>query len=314
MKIIDTHCDALLKLQLGRREKRNYNFMSSIELETNFHRLQSGEVKLQFFAIFLYPNIPIEQKWAAALDQVNLFYTEILGKNQQMKHIRKWEQLDELKEGEIGAVLALEGADAIGNDIEKLIQLYDLGVLSIGLTWNNANLCADGVLEGRGAGLTDFGKEVVKLNNVYHILTDVSHLSEKAFWDVMDIADYPFASHSNAFTICPNPRNLNDAQIKAMIEKEGLIHVVFYPPFINGNFCCEIVDLIKHINYLCELGAEQHIGFGSDFDGIDQYVTGLDNASKYQNLINELLKFYSENEVKGFAYNNFLNSKLLNRP
>lgn len=317
MKIIDTHCDALLKLQLAKKEskykKTPLNFTSSIELETNYQRLQTGQIKVQFFAIFLYPTVPVEEKWADALNQVHLFYTEILAKNPQMKHIKKWEDLNELKVGEIGAVLALEGADAIGNDIDKLIQLYDLGVLSIGLTWNNANLCADGVLEGRGAGLTDFGKEVVKLNNVYQILTDVSHLSEKSFWDVMELADFPFASHSNAFSICPNPRNLNDAQIKAMIEKEGHIHVVFYPPFINGNDTCDITDLIKHIDHLCTIGGLEHIGFGSDFDGIDLYVRGLEHAGKYQNLINELLKYYSEDAVKGFAYNNFLNSKVMKK-
>ncbi len=316
MKIIDTHCDALLKLQLAKNGK-NYgkkllNFTASEELETNLLRLQTGEIMTQFFAIFIYPTIPVEQKWAAALEQVDLFYTEILEKNPQMKHIKKWEDLTLLKEGEIGAVLTLEGADAFGNDLSKLRHLYRLGVLSIGLTWNNANLCADGAEEGRGAGLTNLGKEVVKLNNDHRILTDVSHLAEKGFWDVMELAEYPFASHSNAFALCPHPRNLKDDQITSLIENGGHIHVVFYPPFINGEQASDMSDLIKHIDHICSLGGLKHIGLGSDFDGIDAYTKGLEHAGTYQNLINELLKYYAEDAVRGFAYQNILDSKIMN--
>src|SRR5699024_1394810 len=107
----------------------------------------------------------------------------VLGKNPQIKHIKKWEDFNHLNDDEIGAVLTLEGADAFGNDLMKLRQLYRLGVMSLGLTWNNANLCADGVGEDRLAGLSNLGKEVVQLNNEFKVLTDVSHLTEKGFWD-----------------------------------------------------------------------------------------------------------------------------------
>ncbi|MCJ1907991.1 dipeptidase [Planococcus ruber] len=311
MKVIDTHCDALLKLQLAKRGtfygKEPLNFTNSDQLDTNFQRLQAGGVCVQFFAIFLYPDLPDNEKWQHALEQVDLFYTEILGKNPSMKHIKKWEDIDSLKEGEIGAVLTLEGADAFGNDLMKLRQLYRLGVLSIGLTWNNANLCADGAGEPRGGGLTLLGKEVVRLNNEHRIFTDVSHLSVKGFWDVMELADYPIASHSNARALCDHPRNLNDDQAKAMFAKNGMIDVVFCLPFIKeGGKDVGIADLVKHIDHFSSLGGVKHIGIGSDFDGIDAYMKNLNNASEFQNLINELQKHFSESEVEGFAYRNFL--------
>ncbi|SHG75068.1 dipeptidase [Ornithinibacillus halophilus] len=314
MKVIDTHCDALLKLQLAKRGtpygQELLTFTDSVELETNLGFLNKGEVMAQFFAIFIEPEIPSDEKWQHALEQVDLFYTEVLGKNPQMKHIRKWEDFDSLKSGEIGAVLTLEGADAFGNDLTKLRHLYRLGVLSIGLTWNNANLCADGAGEPRGGGLTLLGKEVVELNNEHRVFTDVSHLSVKGFWEVMELAKYPIASHSNARAICDHRRNLDDEQIKAMFANNGLIHVVFNPPFINKDrHDASIADLIKHIDHLCELGGEKQIGFGSDFDGIISFVDDLENASKYQNLINELLKHYSEDVVRGFAYQNFLDHR-----
>ncbi|MGI2327918.1 dipeptidase [Planococcus sp. YIM B11945] len=311
MKIIDTHCDALLKLQLEKRKpsfnKPGLNFLDAEILDTNFQRLQQGQVYVQFFAVFVYPDIPSDEKWQHALEQVDLFYSEILGKNPLMKHIKKWEDIDALKEGEIGAVLTLEGADAFGNDLTKLRHLYRLGVMSIGLTWNNANLCADGAGEPRGGGLTLLGKEVVKLNNENRIFTDVSHLSVQSFWDVMDSADYPIASHSNARALCDHPRNLDDEQIRAMFAKNGMVDVVFCLDFIKKDSShVTIADLIKHIDHLCALGGVQHIGIGSDFDGIPAHIIDLENASKFQNLINELQKRYTEREVEGFAYRNFL--------
>lgn len=311
MKVIDTHCDALLKLQLAKRGsfygKEPLHYQNADELETNVARLKDGKVMAQFYAVFIYPDVPDNQKWQHALEQIDLFYTEVLGKNPEMKHIKDWNDFDHLKDGEIGAVLTLEGADAFGNDLSKLRHLYRLGVKSIGLTWNNANLCADGAGEPRGGGLTLLGKDVVKLNNEHKVLTDVSHLSVNAFWDVMEFADFPFASHSNARALCDHPRNLDDKQVKAMFGKGGLIHVVYNPPFINeGRRDATIADLVKHIDHLCSLGGVKQVGFGSDFDGIGCYIDDLENAAQHQNLINELLKHYKEEEVRGFAYQNFL--------
>jgi len=310
LNIIDTHCDALLKLHFAKREKyydRPLHFQNAKELDTNLERLQQGKIRLQFFALFIPPEVPSDEKWQHALEQIDLFYTEIIDSNPVMKHMKSWDELDSLKENEIGAVLALEGADAFGNDLMKLRQLYRLGVLSIGLTWNNANLCADGAGEPRGGGLTLLGKEVVKLNNQHRIFTDVAHSTVQGFWDILELSDYPIATHSNARAICDHPRNLYDDQIKSMIAKNGLIHVVYNPPFINeGREDAQISDLIKHIDHICSLGGVKHVGFGSDFDGISHYITSLENASKYQNLIHELLHYYSEDEVKGFAYQNFI--------
>lgn len=302
--MIDLHCDALLKLWEGKGQLR---FTNAPELDTNKERLKTGDVKVQCFAIFIEPDIPQDQKFQVVLEQVDYFYTEVLGKNQDMKQIKKWSDFYKLKAGEIGAMLTLEGVDAIGNDLAKLRILFQLGIMSVGLTWNTANLAADGAGEPRGGGLTLFGKEVVALNNQYQVLTDVSHLCERAFWDVIELAQYPIASHSNSKKLCHHPRNLTDEQATAMIKKGGTIHVVYHPPFIKEDGNATIADLIKHIEHFCGLGGVNHIGLGSDFDGINQFVLNFENAAKTQNLINELLKYYKEEEVRGFAYQNFLN-------
>lgn len=306
MKIIDTHCDALLKLW---QKSGQIEFHDAPELDTNVKRLQKGKVAVQFFAVFIDPDVKSDQKFQHALEQIDYFYSEVLAKNPMMKQIKAWEDIDHLAEHEIGAVLTLEGADAFGNDLAKLRTLYHLGVKSLGLTWNNANLCADGAGEPRGGGLTLLGKAVVGLNNENLVLTDVSHLTVKGFWDVMELADYPIATHSNARALCEHPRNLNDEQAQAMFDKNGLIGIVYCPAFVKKEGQVSVSDVIKHVDHFCSLGGKKHICLGSDFDGITTKVKELENASMYQNFINELLKHYSEEEVKGFAHQNFLDHR-----
>lgn len=303
MNIIDLHCDALMKLQEAHGTLR---FADAPELQTNKTRLQKGQIKVQCFAIFIEPEIKGDQKFQVVLEQIDYFYKEVLGKNPDMVHIKEWSDFDRLKIGQIGAMLTLEGVDPIGNDLSKLHILYQLGVRSVGLTWNQANLAADGAGEPRCAGLTLFGKEIVEFNNEYQILTDVSHLSDQGIWEVIELAKYPIASHSNARALCNHLRNLTDEQAAAMFAKGGLIHVVYNPPFVKEFGEVTIPDLVKHIDHFCSLGGVKQIGFGSDFDGISTFITNLEDASKSQNLINELLKYYSEEVVRGFAYQNFL--------
>ncbi|MFS0645446.1 dipeptidase [Siminovitchia sp. 179-K 8D1 HS] len=308
MNIIDLHCDVLWKMW---ESNGKLNFSDSQKLDSNRQRMKKGRIKVQCFAIFVPPEVKEEAKFQAALDQVNYFYSEIL-KTGGMKQIKKWSDLFALKDNETGAILSLEGVDCIGSDLQKLGILYHLGVRLIGLTWNNANLAADGIEEPRGAGLTEFGKQVVRFNNKHHLFTDVSHLSERAFWEVVELANHPMASHSNARAICSHPRNLTDEQAKTLFLKNAMIHVVFYPDFTAQKENVHISDLIKHIDHFCSLGGIKHIGFGSDFDGIDRHIIGLEDASKYQNVINELLKYYSEEQVKGFAGRNFFHHLPIN--
>lgn len=300
MKIYDLHCDALLKLY----EDRARSFRDCSALEVNGQRLHDGEIKLQFFAIFIEPDTPTDLMFDAALKQVDLFHTEVLGYSDDYVKITSWRQLKDLKPHQTGAVLTLEGADAFGSDLAKWRILKELGVMSLGVTWNQANLCCDGIGESRGGGLTDFGKEIVAFNNRHGLLTDVSHISLAGFDDVLDLADYPVATHSNAYSLCNHRRNLRDDQLDRLIEREALIGVVFNPPFIDENKEATIPSLIRHIDYICKRGGKSMIAFGSDFDGIASHVERLNHAGIYQNLIDELLKTYTIEEVEGFAWKN----------
>lgn len=309
MHIIDTHCDALLKLQgdfrnIYRFQERTLDFKNAEALDTNAERLRKGDVKVQFFAIFIPPNLPDNEKWQHALEQVDCFYREVISRN-KFVHIKNFTEIHELKPDEIGAVLTLEGSDAFGNDLIKLRTLIRLGVLSLGLVWNNANLVADGVGESRMTGLTDFGYEVIECCNAHEVLIDVSHLNTVGFKDIVDKADRVFASHSNAREVFDHPRNLYDEQIRQIIEKGGMINMVFNPPFVKDGEV-SIEDLFPHIDRVIDLGGSENIGLGSDFDGIASYINGLENAGMFGNLTEGLIQKYGRGFTEKISHRNFM--------
>jgi membrane dipeptidase len=300
VRIIDTHCDVLYKLFM----KPDLNFGNSEELQVNLDRMISSGTGVQFFAIYVPESVHPDLKFQAALRMADLFYEKVLESNQQMRLLKRKEDLAMLTADEIGAVLTLEGCDAIGQDLMKLRTLLRLGVRSVGLTWNYGNYAADGALEERGAGLSRFGRQVVGLLNETDTMCDVSHLSERAFWDVLETSSRPFASHSNCHVLCPHPRNLRDDQLRTLIEKNSMIGITFVPEFLSGSREAKIDDVLRHLEHICSLGGEDHVGFGSDFDGIDYTVSSLSANDQYLNLIETLQKYYSEIQVRKFLYNN----------
>ncbi|MEK4030118.1 dipeptidase [Pseudobacillus sp. FSL P4-0506] len=298
--VFDAHCDVLYQLQKDPR--KNFDDPS---LHVTHKRLKRAKAKVQCFAIFLPTSVRPNDRFRSALEQIDLFYKKVIDPYPDMKVITTRRELEELKNGEIGAVLTLEGGEAIEEDPLKLSTLYRLGVRSVGLTWNHTNALADGAMTKRGAGITEFGSRVVRMLNEWKAWTDVSHLSEKAFWDVMEQADHPIASHSNCYTLCPHPRNLKDDQIQALIEKDSVVGLSFVPFFIKEHGKVYAQDLLKHVEHICELGGENHLGFGSDFDGIDEMIQGWDSYEAYEQWTEILQKYYSASQVEKFLWTNF---------
>jgi Zn-dependent dipeptidase, microsomal dipeptidase homolog len=301
-KIIDLHCDALLRLQ---QEQGKLSFKDNDQMHITYENLKAGGVKVQAFAIFIYPDVTVEEKYANALEQVKYFHEEVVGKNEKIIQIKKWTDIDKLADDEIGVFLTLESVESIGNDLNKLTHLLDEGVLSVGLTWNPANLACDGITEKRGAGLSNFGFEIVELLNSRDILIDVSHISIAGFWDVMEHAKYPLASHSNVKELCSHIRNLADEQIDALIKRGGQLHVVYAPQFIKDGGNVGVEDLFEHISYIIDRGGAKNLGLGSDFDGIDSTPTGLKDASESQNIIKLIAEKYGDEIAEDIAFNNF---------
>jgi membrane dipeptidase len=180
--------------------------------------------------------------------------------------------------GALAAVLHLEGAEAISPALDELNIFYALGVRSIGPLWSRPNSFGTGVPfsfpgnPDQGSGLTDAGKALVKACNQMNILLDVSHLNEAGFWDIARLSQHPLlASHSNAHTLCPSPRNLTDRQIDAIAESGGLVGVCFATAYLRSDGrkdkATNIELIIRQLAYLIDKMGEDHVGLGSDFDG-----------------------------------------------
>lgn len=305
---VDFHCDVLWKLL----EQGNRSFMDDEtgQLDVTSTRLRQAGASLQTFAIYIPDSM--DKSMTPILQSIDLFHRKILVAP-GIRFVKTAGDIEAIqKSGEIGAMLSLEGADGLQGNLGMLRILFELGVRAVGLTWNQANWGADGVMEPRQGGLTGKGFAFVEECNRLGILLDVSHLSERSFWDMANRTHKPLiASHSNAKAVCDHPRNLTDDQIRAIIAMDGRIGITFVPQFIVRGRSAQVSDVIRHIEHVCSLGGEKHIMFGSDFDGIDTHVEGLTNPGELSNLQETLLKQYSDEQVTSFFHGN-ANRFLLN--
>ncbi|KIL41410.1 hypothetical protein SD70_07095 [Gordoniibacillus kamchatkensis] len=299
--IIDGHCDVLDKLV----HDPQLDFYREESLDASYPRLRRGGVKVQLMAIYV-PDRVVRPTIRDVLRYVDTFHRKVLRPG-FVEAVRTRRDLQRVWEGEqLGAILTLEGVDALEGDLLNLRTCWYLGVRSVGLTWNYGNWAADGVKEPRQGGLTGKGRKLIEECNRLGMILDVSHLSEAGFWELAELTKRPFiASHSNVKALCPNPRNLNDAQIAEIIRCGGRIGITFVPYFVRSLPPVTASDVLKHIDYIAAMGGVRNIVFGSDFDGIEQWITGLENAGKYETIGNELCKHYKPEQVELFLHGNW---------
>lgn len=285
--IIDMHCDSVLEAFQENRKMSDRSTTGHFDLP----RMQEAGVKIQFFALF--PGItaslsPLKQ----ALILGDYFWEQYEESQEIMQLITSHQSLLQLLDSKkCGALLTVEGGEILEGDIRMLKVLYRMGVRSLCLTWNNRNEIADGVAEMQtGGGLTLFGREVVKKMNKLGMIVDVSHIAEKGFWDVLELSEDPIiASHSNSQAVWDHPRNLTDEQIKGIAQKKGVIGLNFVADFL-GEQGSGFDQLLRHIDHICDLVGDDYLGFGSDFDGTDNLLAGIDDVTIYPELISFLKK------------------------
>lgn len=306
MFIVDGHCDTLLKLF-----KNNESFWEEeISGHVNWQRLQKGKVALQFMAIYIEPEYKRAGPLKRALEILDYFYhLQQAGKGKPLLVIKK-EDLQKLKKEQPSVLLAIEGGEALEGNLAVLRILFKLGIRSLTLTWNQRNELADGIWEEKTAGgLTSFGCQVVKEMNQLGMLIDVSHLSEKGFWDVLKFTQQPIAAtHSACYALRAHPRNLRDEQLTALAQNQGIIGLNFYPLFLGSQSqVISLRNVIEHLEHAVSITGIDHVGLGSDFDGIAQVPLGLEDATKFPVIIEELLRLgWPESDVKKIMGGNFL--------
>ena len=271
-KVCDAHCDTLSHLVSG----------GTLENATiTPERLAAGGVSLQVFALFATYGRGIEpyEKARRMLSAAGEFPVPVLTGALPAA----------LPDAPTG-VFSIEGGEILQGSLERFAE-FDAAarVRMIALTWNFENEIGHPAKNGPEGGLKPFGLSLVREMHRKGVLCDVSHLNEAGFWDVIEHSTLPpVASHSNARALCEHTRNLTEAQIRAVIEKKGYIGVNFYSAFLANGRAATLEDVYRHVDAILQLGGEDVVGFGSDFDGIDAWPEGLANPADFPALLNFL--------------------------
>jgi membrane dipeptidase len=314
--VVDAHVDTLLDIMSPPARPTKFptprNFSErSVKGHVDLPRLLEGGVDLQVFAAYIQPEYKIERALHRVTQLIDSFYQMLHANQAKMSLFTKVGDVEQAeRQGKIAAMLSIEGGEAVEADLSVLRMLYRLGVRAMTLTWNERNQIADGAAEGRTkGGLTNFGVELISEMNKIGMAVDVSHLSDAGFFDVIETSKRPIiASHSNCRALCNHRRNLTDEMIKLLAEKDGVMGMNFAPAFVDDNPGNATLErILDHIDHAVEVAGVEHVGLGSDFDGIESCPKGLEDVTKIPYITEGLVtRNYSEDDILKVLGGNFL--------
>ena len=307
LPVFDLHCDTALAL-MG----KSMNEAGSLRkngLHIDLERASKLDGYCQCFACFTTPYM--EEK--DHISPVVVFERELatiqreVDKNSDLISLcYSPEEIEKnLEKGKMSAVLTIEGPAGFGFDPELLENLYLIGFRISTLGWNEKNPLTGS--HATGGGLTDLGREYVKIAQELGILVDVSHISDEGFWDIMKITDGPvIASHSNSRAVWGASRNLTDDMFKAIVETGGVAGLNQYRNFLGENPTLDTA--CDHVFHFLELDPSgTHIALGGDLDGIEAAAEGFDGVQSYPALARRLMeRGLDEQTVQNIYWNNAL--------
>ena len=358
--VVDTHADTPQRML---DEKWDFTGPLASELVTGHLNLQTartGNLSAEFLVAWVDPDAyPPDQYVPRTLQLLDAVRQQILRHPSELALCTSAEEiLTAHASGRFAVLLAVEGGHSIANSLAIIRTYYRLGVRYMTLTWANSNDWAEssGDLRQPGSatrgGLTDFGREVIAEMNRLGMLIDVSHASDGTLEDVLATTRAPIlASHSSARALCNSPRNLTDAQLRAIAENGGAVMVNFYAAFIDENFRSAWNDLkperedahrrlgqqwgdrpvpfhvsnrierefaariprppfeslMAHFDHLIRVAGIDHVGIGTDFDGISALPQGIDSAADLPKITAAFLaRGYSGEDVRKVLGGNLL--------
>ena len=291
MILCDTHADTLY----GRAKRPDGAF------DVTLDRLKAGGVSVQTLALYVGGKPDI------------LVIAEMFEKMWQAKDAltaEGWQQVMDPRDavdGETRFMLSVEGCDLLARDPALLADWRKKGVRIAALCWNHENVLCTPARIAADTPLKPFGREAAKEMQRLGIAPDTSHLNERGFWDLLEMGVVPMASHSCARALCDHRRNLTDDQLKALFQAGGYVGVNFYPAFLSSDGQADLERVCDHVVHMLEMGGEGHVGFGSDFDGIECKPVGLDGPQDFPKLISALRgRGLDERLIEGIAGQNLL--------
>ncbi len=350
--IIDTHADTPQMLldegyDLARQDSP---FMVSIP------KMRQGHLGAEFFSIWVDVNWPKQDLIHRALDLIDAVYEQVGRHSDVLGTATTADEIVRLRlQGKIAILMGVEGGHIIQDDLRALDIYYRLGIRYMTLTHTaNTDWADSSGDQPKWNGLTDFGKQVVERMNRLGMMVDISHVSDKTFYDTLAITKAPvIASHSSCRALCDVPRNMTDDMIRALAKNGGVMDINFYSGFLGQGYAdadkkiekqvetevaaararyasqgkrLSYLEEVKieqallkdlpvpsytviadHIDHAVQVGGIEHVGLGSDFDGINSAPKGMEDVSKLPDLVRELARRgYSEQDLKKILGGNLL--------
>lgn len=302
MTFIDGHCDTLTMAM--RAGKELWDFDGHL----NFEKLRRFRGPVQVFAIWLDDD-EIKQPYDNTIQAVDFAKEQFKKHEDIIKLANSYDDvLANMDAGICTALLGIEGAEPIGSDISKLHHFYSEGVRVLTLTWNRKNAVSESIACEAGHGLTSFGREVVAECNRLGILVDVSHLSVKGFWDLVEYSETPFtASHSNCLKLCSHRRNLDDEQIREIARRGGVIGLNLATAFLHDTPEKANIDtVLRHLEHMANVGGVGCAALGGDLDGIPATPEGINDLLDYEKLYKRIEAEFGVQDANKIFFGNFL--------
>lgn len=309
LPIIDLHQDLLLYV------KNKDLFPNDVIAQTGFSENKRAGVRIVTATAF--PHVAdseyLKPETNEIIEKELVGYREFVENNPTWKIIQDADDFKDSfsEENSRWLVLHVEGLNSFAGDSESWAMLerwYQIGLRSVGIVWNLTNSLGGGTLDPK-QGLTPLGREVLGWLQRKNMIVDFAHMNEATFWDTADVVNGPIViSHGNARTICDDPRNYSDEQLRRVSVSGGIVGVFFSKKFLVTGRDATAVDVVRHINHLRDVMGIDHVALGTDFGGILSGFPGeLKSVEQLTLLWNALSDAgYDDESIEKIAYKNAL--------
>ena len=288
--ILDSHCDSPMLFDEG-----SHFYSKNPEMLVDLHKMTAGRQDASFMVAYLKQEGRDEESLKAAVAKAGRLLSLI---DERIAECKGYAAIattpDELWQNKFkgikSVVKGVENGYAIGLDIDNIDRLRSRGVAYMTLCHNGDNdICDSHKGNHEHNGLSEFGKRVVERMNKVGMMVDLSHASEKSFWDALECSSKPIiCSHSSSRALCDHTRNLTDEQMRALARSGGVAQVCMYSGFLKKEEDATVIDAVRHIMHMIDVMGVDHVGIGSDFDG-GGGIPGLEDASWFVSLTGRLM-------------------------
>jgi microsomal dipeptidase-like Zn-dependent dipeptidase/gamma-glutamyl-gamma-aminobutyrate hydrolase PuuD len=305
---LDSHCDTPMffdqDIHFGQRDPK---------ILVDLHKMQEGRLDASCMVAYLAQGDLDDTSLREATLKAENLLTQIermVDENADYVGIaRRPDDINSLKKvGKKAIFLGIENGYAIGKEIGNVDHFRQRGVVYMTLCHNGDNdICDSARGTGKNGGVSPFGEEVIRRMNDLGMMVDLSHASEKSFYDALDMSRLPIVcSHSSCRSLCDVPRNLTDEQMRALAQAGGVAQVTLFHGFLKKEGTANVMDAVAHLRHMADVMGVENVGIGTDFDG-DGGVPGCASASELINFTRILLENeFGEEDLKGIWGENFL--------